>query len=144
MRAHTTARNFSLQETRSWDVPNWKLLGYVCVVAATSGSPLWWFRIGFSKKKEILEIKRVFVMAMLAPDCHKDLDVNETFIKDVTKVLLEGRRAGAKTFYIAGDLNVELGLLCTGDDDVEELTELYGPFCWQGCENDQGGVKKLV
>ena len=80
---------------------------------------------------------------MYAEDCHKDLDVNETFIKDVTKVLWEGRRAGAKTFYIAGDLNVELGLLCTSDDDVEELTELHGPFCWQGCENDQGGVKKL-
>ena len=46
-----------------------------------------------------------------------------------TKVLWEGRRAGAKTFYIAGDLNVELGLLCTDDDDddVKELNEMYGP-----------------
>ena len=70
---------------------------------------------------------------------HIDLDVNEIFIKDVTKVLWEGRQAGAKTFYIAGDLNVELGLLCTGDDDVQELNELYGPLCWQECENDQGG-----
>ena len=48
----------------------------------------------------------VFVMAVYAPDCRKDLDVYETFVKDVTKVFWEGRRAGAKTFNIAGDLNV--------------------------------------
>ena len=29
----------------------------------------------------------VFVMPVQAPDCHKDLDVYETFIKDVTEVL---------------------------------------------------------
>ena len=64
--------------------------------------------------------------------------------KDVTKVLWEGCRAGAKTFHIAGDLNVELGLLCTSDDEVEELNETNGPLYWQGCENDQGGFKKLM
>ena len=37
----------------------------------------------------------------------------ETFIKNVTKVLWEGRRAGARYFYIIYDLNVELGLLMT-------------------------------
>ena len=29
---------------------------------------------------------------------------------------------------------MELGLLCTGDDDVEELSEMYGPQCWEGCD----------
>ena len=59
-------------------------------------------------------------------------------------MLWEGRRARAKTFYIAGDLNAELGLLCTDDDDIEELNEMFGPLCWEGCENDQGGFKKLM
>ena len=50
----------------------------------------------------------VVVTAVYAPECLKDLDVCEKFVKDVTKVLWEGRRAGAKTFHIAGDLSVEL------------------------------------
>ena len=83
-------------------------------------------------------------MAVNAPDSHKELDVNETFIRNVTKVLWEARRAGAKHFYIARGLSVELGLLGTDDDDVEELNEMYGPLFWQGCENDQGGFKKLM
>ena len=48
-------------------------------------------------------------MAVFARDCHEDLGVYETFTKDVTKVFGERRRAGANNFYIAGDLNVELG-----------------------------------
>ena len=50
-------------------------------------------------------------MTVCAPDREKDLDVCETFIGNVIQVLWEGRRAGAKTFYIAGDLTVELLLL---------------------------------
>ena len=53
----------------------------------------------------------VFVMAVYAPDREKDLDVYETFIGNVIQVLWEGRRAGAKTSYIAGDITV-LGLQC--------------------------------
>ena len=63
---------------------------------------------------------------------------------NVTRVLREGRRGGAREFYIAGDLNVKLGLMCTDEDDIEELNEMYGPSCWQGCENDHGGFKKLM
>ena len=86
----------------------------------------------------------VLVLAVHAPDCRKDLDVYETFVKDVTNVLWEGRRAEAKKFYIVDDLNVELGLLCTYDEHVEELREMYGPLRWQGCDDDQGGFKKLM
>ena len=53
------------------------------------------------------------------------VDAHETHVKDVTKVLWEGRRAGAKTFCIAGDLNVELGFLRADDDLVEELNEVW-------------------
>ena len=59
------------------------------------------------------------------------------------KKLREGRREGAKSFYIAGDLNVELGLLCTDDDDADEINEMYGPLCWQYYDNDAGGHKKM-
>ena len=84
------------------------------------------------------------MIAVYAPDCGKDLDADETFILHVTKMLGEGRRAGAKEFFITGDLNVEMGILCTGEDDIGELDEIYGPVCWQGCENDHGGFKKLM
>ena len=78
-------------------------------------------------------------MAVYAPDCKKDLDVY-----DVTKIMREGRRAGANKFFITADLNVELGMLCTDEDDIGELNEMYGPLCWQECENDHGGFKKLM
>ena len=39
---------------------------------------------------------------------------------------------------------MELGLLCADDDDVEELNEMHGPLCWQGCDTNQGGFKKLM
>ena len=82
------------------------------------------------------------VMAVYAPDCGKDLEVYETCILNVTKVLREGRRGGAKELHITEDLNVALGLLSTDEDDNEELNEMYGSLCWQGCENDHGGFKK--
>ena len=46
-------------------------------------------------------------------------------MKETTNKTNEARRAGAKRFYIAGDLDIELGFLCTGDDDVEEVSEMY-------------------
>ena len=39
---------------------------------------------------------------------------------------------------------MELELLCTDEDDTEELNEMYGLLCWQGCGNDQGEFKKLM
>ena len=81
------------------------------------------------------------VIAIYALDCGKDLEVCETFILKVTKVLREGRRGGAKEFCTTGDLSVELGSLCADEDDIEELSEMYGPLCWHGCELDHGGSR---
>ena len=39
---------------------------------------------------------------------------------------------------------MELGTLCTDEDDIDELSEMHGPLCWQGCGNDHGGFKKLM
>ena len=49
-----------------------------------------------------------------------------------------------KNSAFTGYLNAELGLLRTDEDDIEELNEMYGPLCWQGCENDHGGFKELM
>ena len=53
-------------------------------------------------------------------------------------------RGGANEFLQVISLNVEMGLMCTDEKDIEELNEIYGPWCWQGCENDHGGLKKLM
>ena len=37
-------------------------------------------------------------------------------------------RKEQKKFYISGDLNVELGMMCTDMEDAEELAEIYGPL----------------
>ena len=56
----------------------------------------------------------------------------------------DGRRCGAKRFYIAVDFDIELGLLCTGIEEDEELCGMYGPHCWQGYGTDTGGFKKMM
>ena len=66
----------------------------------------------------------------------------EDCISSVVEVFWEGRRGGAKDFYITGDLNVELGLMCTDEKGIEELSEMYGPLCWQGYVKNPGGFKK--
>ena len=51
----------------------------------------------------------------------------EKFTNDATKHLQEGRRTGAEDIYITGDLNIELGLLCTGNADVNSSAKCTGP-----------------
>ena len=64
--------------------------------------------------------------------------------KKPQKILQEGRRAGAKEFFNAGGQNFEVGLLCTGDDDVEEHSKMYGLQCSMGCDADPGCFKKMM
>ena len=84
------------------------------------------------------------MVVFYAPDSCKSMEVYEAFISSVLKVLREGRRGGAKYFYITGDLNVELGMMCTDEQDIEELTDIYGPLGWQGYDQDPEGFKKLM
>ena len=65
-------------------------------------------------------------MSVYAPDSSKDLEEYDKLIKEATKILQEGRRTGAKTNSVASVQNFELGLLCTGDEDDQELREMYG------------------
>ena len=62
----------------------------------------------------------------------------------MTLILRDERRCGAKRFYIAGDFNIELGLLCTGIEEDEELCGMYGPHCWQVYGTDTVGLKKML
>ena len=59
------------------------------------------------------------------------------------RALLEGRWGEAKD-HITGDLNVELGMMCTDENDIEELTGIFGLLCWQEYDKDPGGFKKLM
>ena len=49
--------------------------------------------------------------------------MHEESICSVVGLLREGRKGGARDFYIAGDFNVELGLICTDGNDEEEADE---------------------
>ena len=55
------------------------------------------------------------VMSVCAPVAKKSLEMYEECITSGVKVLREGCKGGAKNFYIAGDINVELGLMCTDE-----------------------------
>ena len=48
----------------------------------------------------------------------------------------------SKNSALQGNLNVELGMMWTDEDDIEELMEIYGPLCWQGNDKDPGGFNK--
>ena len=34
--------------------------------------------------------------------------------------------------------------MCTDENDIEELTGMYGPLCWQGHDKDSGDFKKVM
>ena len=126
---------FSVQETKFWNL-ELELPGYVCY-GSNSGLATLVLSDLFSSK--LIEerwtaflFESVMVMAVYAPNCKKEFDGHERFKKKGTNVLRDGRRPGAKEFDITGDFNVEPGLLCTDEDDNEELSEMYKPPCWQG------------
>ena len=35
-------------------------------------------------------------------------------------------------------------MVCTDEIDIEELNEIYEPLCWQRCDHDPGGYKKIM
>ena len=76
------------------------------------------------------------VISVYAPDSAKDFEEYDKFMRELAKVLLEGRTEGARRFFFSGDLNVELGLL--GMDEDEEMQEFYGPQ-WRVQEDDVAG-----
>ena len=45
-------------------------------------------------------------------DSAKNFEENEKFMQMLNRVMLEGRREGARRYFVADDANVELELLC--------------------------------
>ena len=122
----------SIQETKSGDVPKLELSGHVC-----HGS-----KSGFAKllgSEQFCTIKRLWKFEEICTAIV--LEMYEACTSSIVKVLREGRRGGEKDFHITGDLNVELGMMCTDEKDIEELEERYGPLCCQGYDKDPGGFK---
>ena len=141
----------SVQETKSWDVPNLELQGFIRV----SRSQTWVCNnvVGFwtFHTQEIMEVWREMYSnsfrnnygdGSICSNSKKSLEMYENCIPSVVEVLWEGRKCGARDFYITSDFNVALGLMCTDENDNEELLGIYGPLCWQGYVKDPGGFKK--
>ena len=74
----------------------------------------------------------------------RSLEMYEDYISTVIKALREGRRGGAKEFYIICELDVDLGMMCADENDIEELMVIYGPLYWQEYDKDPGGFKKMM
>ena len=49
-----------------------------------------------------------------SPDSAKNFAEYERFMQELLKVMMEGRKEGAVRFFVAGDLNTELGFLMQG------------------------------
>ena len=79
-----------------------------------------------------------------APDSGHDLEECEKFMEEVTNIYVMARGIGPKTSFCAGDFNVELLLLCIGEETDEELDDFYGPLCWQGYGAYPCGFKKFM
>ena len=72
--------------------------------------------------------ERCTAILFLTRHSDKDLEQYEACVSNFLRVLREARKEEAKKFYISGDLNVELGMMCTDMEDAEELAEIYGPL----------------
>ena len=75
-----------------------------------------------------------------APDSAKDFEEHKKFMQVLKRVVLEGRKEGARRYIVACDLNVNLGLTCMEDSD--DLKDIYGPRCLHDVGADLGGLRK--
>ena len=127
----------------------------MCVLVADLGPQRGWWLVTdqfcttkrswkFEERCTTILFGTTLVVAAYAPDSSKSTEMYDAFISSVLEVPREGRRRGAKDLHITGDLNVELGMMCTDEQDIEKLNEMYGPLCWQGYDKDPGGFRKLM
>ena len=61
----------------------------------------------------------VLVMCVYAPDSAKEFEEYEKFMGEMKKIWHGGRRTGAQSSHVAGDVNMDFGLLFTGDGDAK-------------------------
>ena len=65
-------------------------------------------------------IGALMIINVYAPDPPRNFEEYEKFMQKLKKVMQEGRKEGARRYFVAGDLNVD-------DDDLKEIC---GPQCW--------------
>ena len=56
-------------------------------------------------------------MCLYAPESAKDFEEYEKIMRELTKVILEGRKEGARRLFAASELHIELGFLCMDQDE---------------------------
>ena len=122
----------AVQETRSWTADELHLLGLVVLDFVLP-----------EQCTEIVATGKLYSGCMLS-DSGKDLEEYEKFMEEVTLFSCVVWRNWAKHFRIAGDFNIELGLLCIDEETDEELVDFYGPLCWQGYGADPCGFRNLM
>ena len=135
----------ALKETRSWKTDELRVPGFV-VFGKEFGINSLLISDCLSKVQKSWQSERCtavlvefsMVMSVYASDSGNDLE-HEKCVEKVTNISRDGRRNRSKHFSIAGDFNIELGLLGIGEENDEELDHLYGPLCWPEC-----GLKKLM
>ena len=143
---------FSIQETKSWDVPNLTLLD-MCVMVASLGSQRCGFRSSFSQSRDRGDSKRDKQQFSSGPLWRWPLTLQTQV--EAWRCTRPFSRASFKCFgkytvvepeisTFQGDPNVELGMMCTDEKDIEEFNEMCGPVCWQGYDQDPEGFKKLM
>ena len=82
----------------------------------------------------------VMVVCVYALYSARGFEEYERFMRELMKMMTGGRKEGAKRFFVAGDLNIELEFFCMDEDD--EMKEIYAPKCGYGIDADLGGFKK--
>ena len=57
-------------------------------------------------------LQALMIIKVCVHDSTKNFEKYEKFMQTLQKVVQEGRKEGATRYFVAGDLNVELGPLC--------------------------------
>ena len=89
---------YSIQKTKSWDVPNLTLPGYVCYGGKSGFETLLVSKQFFTIKRSWRHEERftailfgsTLVMAVYAPDSSKDVELYEACVSSALRILREG------------------------------------------------------
>ena len=123
--------------------PIWKWLD-TCVTVANLGSQRCWFLNSFAQFRDHGGLKRGVQRFSSDPlwwwQC-----VLPTQAK-VWGCIRLASRASSKYFEkdVARDLVVELVMMCTDENNMEEFMGICYLLCWQGYDKDPGGNKKMM
>ena len=128
--------------------PIWHCMD-MCFTVANLGLQRCWFLNSFAQLRDHGSLKRGAQQFFSEP-----LRWWQCMLQPQAKVLRCTRPASraslkyfekdVKDFNITSDLFVELGMMCTDENDTEELTDTYGPLYWQGYNKDPDGFKKMI